>query len=160
MVTRPEGGRLRVPCGWPLQVVDRSLDGAAEASQGGTHRKGSRSEGEAQPLRPPSLPGPQPGETAGRRPLHYPADVQPVWDKHCLKCHAGKEPKNGLDLSGTPTMLFSVSYESLVPERRRGKGRRRFELLGPTIGENHPKTANVHYPARLTRFRRGGRKWW
>ena len=99
--------------------------------------------------RAPSLPGPQPGETAGGRPLHYPTDVQPVLDKHCVKCHSGAEPKAGLDLSGTLTALFSVSYENLVPERRGGKGRRRFDLLGPTIGENHPKTGNVHYlPAR------------
>ena len=106
--------------------------------------------------RPASMPGPQPGEKADGRPLHYPSDVQPVLDKHCVKCHSvggtstsRVPPKAGLDLSGTLTALFSVSYESLVPERRGGKGRRRFDLLGPTIGENHPKTGNVHYlPAR------------
>ncbi len=112
--------------------------------------------------RAPSAPGPQPGEKAGARPLHYPSDVQPVLDKHCVKCHSvggtsvsrvppvggtslSRVPPNGLDLSGALTPLFSVSYESLVPERRGGKGRRRFDLLGPTIGENHPKTGNVHY---------------
>ena len=98
--------------------------------------------------RPASIPGPQPGEKAGRRPLHYPTDVQPVFDKHCIKCHSGKNPKKGLDLSGEMTALFSVSYESLVPERRRSPRRDR-GLLGPIIGENHPKTGNVHYlPAR------------
>ena len=95
--------------------------------------------------RKPSVPGPQIGETSGRRPLHYPTDVQPVLDKHCIGCHSGDKPKAGLNLSGEETALFNVSYESLVPERRNGKGRRRFELLGPTIGENHPKTGNVHY---------------
>jgi len=95
--------------------------------------------------RPASVPGPQPGETTGGRPLYYAADVQPVLDKHCVKCHGGKEPKAGLRLTGEMTALFSVSYESLIPERRRGRGRRGFELVGPTIGENHPKTGNVHY---------------
>jgi hypothetical protein len=71
--------------------------------------------------------------------------VQPVLDKYCTKCHAGEKPKADLDLSGTMTALFSRSYESLIPERRRGRGRRRFDLIGPTIGENHPKTGNVHY---------------
>jgi len=94
--------------------------------------------------RAPSVPGPQPGETAGGRPLHYPIDVQPVWDKHCLKCHAGKKPKGGLNLSGEKTTLFNVSYEQLVPERRR-RPRGDRGLLGPVIGENHPKTGNVHY---------------
>ena len=105
--------------------------------------------------REPSVPGPQPGEPSGRRPLNYITDVQPVFDKHCVKCHSvggtspsRVPPKAGLGLSGELTALFCVSYESLVPERRRNpRGDR--GLLGPVIGENHPKTGNVHYlPAR------------
>lgn len=88
-------------------------------------------------LRPPSVPGPG-------RAIHYPTDVQPVWDKHCIRCHSGDKPKAGLDLTGTPTTLFSRSYESLMPERRK-QPRRDPGLLGPIIGENHPKTGNVHY---------------
>lgn len=90
--------------------------------------------------RPPSLPGPQPGETRGQRPLYYPVDVQPVWDRHCLTCHAGAKKDGGLDLSGTLTSQFSVSYESLVRERSNERG-----FLGLVIGENHPKTGNVEY---------------
>jgi hypothetical protein len=98
--------------------------------------------------RPPSVPGPQPGETTGRRVLDYVADVQPVWDAHCVKCHSGAAPKGGLDLSSKPTELFNVSYEQLVPERRKKQHLDR-ALLGPVIGENHPKTGNVEYlPAR------------
>lgn len=97
--------------------------------------------------RPPSIPGPQPGEVSGRRALDYATDVQPVWDRHCLECHSGTKLEGGLDLSGRLTTMFNVSYESLVPERRRGQFDRR--LLGPVIGENHPKTGNVDYlPAR------------
>ena len=90
-------------------------------------------------LREPSAPGPS-------RAVHYPSDVQPVWDQHCIKCHSGEKPKADLDLSGTPTALFSRSYEDLMPERRkRGKIHDNRQLLGPIIGENHPKTGNVHY---------------
>jgi hypothetical protein len=97
--------------------------------------------------RAPSVPGPQPGEAAGGRALDYARDVQPVWDRHCVRCHGGERTDGGLDLRGTPTELFSVSYESLVPERR--KGFRDRGLLGTVIGENHPKTGNVEYlPAR------------
>lgn len=97
--------------------------------------------------RAPSTPGPQPGEHDGHRALDYAQDVQPVWDAHCLKCHGGTEPKGGLNLSNELTALFNVSYESLIPERRKGNHDR--GLLGPVIGENHPKTGNVAYlPAR------------
>ncbi|MCX6997020.1 MAG: hypothetical protein NTV49_08010 [Kiritimatiellaeota bacterium] len=99
--------------------------------------------------RAPSLPGPQPGETTGRRPLHYPTDVQPVLDRHCLECHNAKDLKGGLDLTGRLTRFFSASYENLITERRDGRKDRRDPDLVPTIGENHPKTGNVHYlPAR------------
>ena len=95
----------------------------------------------------PSMPGPQRGETSGRRPLDYACDVQPVWDRHCIECHGDTKRDGGLDLSGRLTAMFNVSYENLVPERRKGRFDRR--LLGPVIGENHPKTGNVGYlPAR------------
>jgi hypothetical protein len=94
--------------------------------------------------RAPSVPGPQPGEKDGHRPLDYAQDVQPVWDKNCVKCHSGAEPKGKLNLSGDMTELFNVSYESLITERRAEVG-----LLGLIVGENHPKTGNVEYlPAR------------
>jgi hypothetical protein len=99
--------------------------------------------------RPPELPGPQPGEEDGRRPLHYPTDVQPVLDRHCVECHGGSEPKGGLDLTGRMTTFFSSSYENLIKERRSGRKDRLDPGLVPTIGENHPKTGNIRYlPAR------------
>jgi hypothetical protein len=55
----------------------------------------------------------QPGEVAPR-PLYYPTDVQPVLDRHCVRCHSGSEPKAKLDLSGELTTLFSRSYENLL----------------------------------------------
>jgi hypothetical protein len=97
--------------------------------------------------RAPSVPGPQPGEMDGRRTLDYAQDVQPVLDKYCQKCHSGEDPKGKLNLSGEMTELFNVSYENLIPERRKGQSDR--GLLGLVIGENHPKTGNVEYlPAR------------
>jgi len=100
--------------------------------------------------RAPSVPGPQPGEARGQRPLDFALDVQPVLDRHCISCHSGAEPKAGVDLAGTPTTMFSKAYENLLTERRRGGGRPRSKCeLFPTVGENHPKTGNVHYmPAR------------
>ena len=93
----------------------------------------------------PDKPGPQPGEKTGTRTIDYARDVQPILNKHCVKCHSGEKPKAGLNLSGQMTTLFSKSYESLIPERRKGTGRKSYDLVGPTIGENHPKTGNVKY---------------
>ena len=57
---------------------------------------------------------PQPGDLAASRPLYYPTDVQPVLDKHCVRCHGGEKLDGGLDLSGELTALFNRSYETLI----------------------------------------------
>ncbi|MGQ9733349.1 MAG: HzsA-related protein, partial [Candidatus Zipacnadales bacterium] len=41
-------------------------------------------------------------------------DVQPVLNRHCLKCHSGEQPAGNLDLSPDPTNLFNVAYENLT----------------------------------------------
>ena len=92
--------------------------------------------------RPPSVPGPQPGEKTGRRTLYYPADVQPVLDKHCIKCHSakdGKKPKGNLRLTGEATGLFTLSYEQLT-QGNLGRVKKKYMWY---IGENYPKTGNV-----------------
>ncbi|MEI7901428.1 MAG: LamG-like jellyroll fold domain-containing protein [bacterium] len=124
----------------------RACIGCHETPQSAV-KAGSRSGTPLALKRAPSAPGPQPGEKDGHRPLDYAQDVQPVWDRNCLKCHSGTEPKGKLNLSGEMTELFNVSYENLIPERRKGFFDR--GVLGLIIGENHPKTGNVEYlPAR------------
>lgn len=67
----------------------------------------------------------QPGDTAPR-PLYFPTDVQPLLDRHCVRCHdgspagafppdaAGQIVKSPPDLRGEPTDLFSRSYEAML----------------------------------------------
>lgn len=62
---------------------------------------------------PPQNLAPQPGER-GPRSVHYPRDVQPILDKHCVRCHGESKPKADLDLTGEMTTLFSRSYENLI----------------------------------------------
>jgi len=59
---------------------------------------------------------PQPGDT-GPRTVHYPLDVQPILDRHCVKCHSGRKPTGNLDLSGEMTKLFNRSYENLINKK-------------------------------------------
>jgi len=44
----------------------------------------------------------------------YPHIVQPVFDKHCVKCHSRNNPPAGLELTGDKTDFFNVSYENLA----------------------------------------------
>jgi len=67
--------------------------------------------------RRPDQPAPQPGDTEAQRPIYYPTDVQPILDKHCIKCHSGSNPKTRLDLTGQMTDLFNRSYESILDRK-------------------------------------------
>ncbi len=61
--------------------------------------------------RPPSpiTPGPD-----GSRPFSYPRLVQPVLDRHCVRCHSRKKPDGGVVLTGEPAGHYSVSYNALA----------------------------------------------
>ena len=54
---------------------------------------------------------PQPGETVPPV-VHYPLDVQPTFDQHCVQCHNATKADGGLDLSGTVAELFSTSLDN------------------------------------------------
>jgi len=62
---------------------------------------------------PPLKPQPQTGEVAPRR-SHYPTDIQPILDRHCVSCRGGQKPAGDLVLTGEMTELFCKSYESIV----------------------------------------------
>ncbi|MFH1718858.1 MAG: hypothetical protein ABIF19_15995, partial [Planctomycetota bacterium] len=121
---------FRVPARKPLyfQAVDEA-DRAVQSMRSitylqpgerrtciGCHEpRGTAPAGRRNPLalqRPPSKIGPGPD---GTRPFSYPRLVQPVLDRHCVRCHDGKtgDLKSPLLLTGEPTETFSKSYDSL-----------------------------------------------
>ena len=75
--------------------------------------------------RPPSVPGPQPGETDPHQVIDYPSDIQPILDAKCISCHGTSEPDGDLELTGTITDRHNVSFEQI-----RNKG-----LAGPILSE-------------------------
>jgi hypothetical protein len=90
-------------------------------------------------LRPPSQPQPQPcdlkengGDGKPGQVIHYPTDIQPIFDQKCVSCHGKEDPQGGLSLTGDVTPFYNTSYEALA----------RRELAGPIIPE-------------FTSFRRG-----
>jgi len=55
-------------------------------------------------------PGPD-----GSNPLSYPLLVQPVLDKHCVRCHGADTPQGGVVLTGEPEDSYTASYVALTP---------------------------------------------
>jgi len=54
----------------------------------------------------------------GGRPFSYVEVVQPVLDKHCLRCHGGEKIEANVDLSGKPEGGFTRSYLSLCRDKK------------------------------------------
>jgi len=90
----------------------------------------------AKPLalrRSPSKPGPQPcdmkangGDGLAQQVIHYPADIQPIFDAKCISCHGKKKEIAGkLRLTGELTRHYSTSYRELASK----------QLAGPIIPE-------------------------
>ena len=53
--------------------------------------------------------------------IDYPTMIQPILDKHCVRCHGGKEGfGKGLDFSGGWTWAFNISYETMIKHRMVG----------------------------------------
>ncbi|MBC8873135.1 MAG: hypothetical protein H8E44_27190 [Planctomycetes bacterium] len=82
--------------------------------------------------RAPSTPQPQPcdlvengGDGRAGQVIHYPTDIQPIFNAKCVSCHGKSEPAGGLKLTDEATLYYNTSYEELA----------RRELAGPIIPE-------------------------
>ena len=101
---------------------------------------------------------PQPGDT-GPRAVHYPEDVQPILDKHCISCHNDETPKGDLVLTDEPKgKYFSRSYEELTFHAKLQKKALVSFLYTSTFGSAHvplepPLTFGSHRSRMVERIR-------
>lgn len=82
--------------------------------------------------RPPSIPQPQPcdliengGDGKAQQVIHFPADIQPIFNNKCIKCHGGDDPEAGLRLTDEITTFYNTAYEEIC----------RKQLAGPVLSE-------------------------
>ena len=80
-------------------------------------------------LRPASkiVPGPD-----GSNPLSYPILVQPVLDKHCVRCHNPKKPDGKVVLTGQLQGRYTASYNALASRASYSSWLRRGNIEGLT----------------------------
>jgi hypothetical protein len=82
--------------------------------------------------RAPSIPQPQPcdlvengGTGLAGQVIHFPTDIQPIFDANCIECHGEDAPAGELRLTGEVTQFYNTAYEELA----------RKEMAGPIISE-------------------------
>jgi len=82
---------------------------------------------------PPETPSPQPGDV-GMRVVDFRADIMPILNKHCIRCHSGKKPDGGLDFVNVPHGKFGTAYDSLLGTSLvcyRGTGKAGIQFVPP-----------------------------
>jgi hypothetical protein len=101
-------------------------------------------------------PHPRPAVMAVKRPpsriepiagvpdvFDFPRDIQPILDRHCVKCHQPDRREGGVELTGDHTPLFSVSYWTLVKRGLFSDGRNAY-------GNRPPRSVGSSASALLT----------
>jgi hypothetical protein len=97
--------------------------------------------------------------------IDYPRDVQPILDRHCVKCHDYDRRDGGVVLSGDRGPIFSISYftitaRNLVADGRNGMGNRPPWSIGSGASRLMKLADGSHYGARPSeRQRRLLRLW-
>jgi len=66
--------------------------------------------------------------------IEYEAVVQPVFDKYRVSCHSGPRPEGRLDLSGSRTTAYSMSYMQLTDKS--------LVHFTPGTGDTHAQPSN------------------
>jgi len=66
--------------------------------------------------------------------IEYETVVQPVFDKYCIRCHKGENPKGNLNLTGDRTTVYNMSYMELTD--------RMLVHFTPGTGNTHAQPSN------------------
>lgn len=61
---------------------------------------------------------PRPAACAQDGIIDFQTVVQPILDRHCVRCHSGPDPRGGMLLTGDRTRLFSMAYDNLLGRSR------------------------------------------
>ncbi len=97
--------------------------------------------------------------------IDFPRDVQPILDRHCVKCHDEDRREGGASLSGDRGPVFSISYytitaRNLVADGRNGFGNRPPRSIGSSASRLLKLADGSHYGAKPSDLERKTLRLW
>jgi hypothetical protein len=98
--------------------------------------------------------------------IDYPRDVQPILDRHCIKCHSTDRYDGKLDLAGGHAGMYTVSYWNMFRHRLVADGRNRAKSNYPprSLGTSASRLMKFidpsHYDVRLSDIERTTIRLW
>ena len=87
--------------------------------------------------------------------LDFPRDIQPILDRHCVRCHDGPQRSDGVALCGDRGPRYSHAYWSLlawgqVADGRNGLGNRPPRSIGSSASPLMAKLGGAHNKVKLS----------
>ena len=87
--------------------------------------------------------------------LDFPRDIQPILDRHCVKCHGHDRHDGDINLSGDRTPYYSTAYwtmfsKSLVVDGRNKYGNQPPRAIGTSASRLMNYLDGTHYDAKLS----------
>jgi len=87
--------------------------------------------------------------------IDYPRHIQPILDKHCVKCHSPDKPDGKIMLTGDRGSVYSQSYMTLttmgyVSDGRNGLGNSAPRSVGDSASSLMKMLDGSHYKAKLS----------
>ena len=97
--------------------------------------------------------------------LDFPRDIQPILDRHCLKCHDYDKRSGGVILSGDRGQMYSHSYVTLLNKRqfvdgRNGLGNSAPRTVGSSASPLMKKISGGHHDVTATPLERKKVRLW
>ncbi|NQT40983.1 MAG: hypothetical protein HQ581_26060 [Planctomycetes bacterium] len=97
--------------------------------------------------------------------IDFPRDIQPILDRHCVKCHNADRRDGQVEFSGDRTPYFTTAYwtmfsGSLVVDGRNGAGDRPPRAIGSSASRLMTLIDGSHHEARLSDRERTAVRLW
>jgi len=91
--------------------------------------------------------------------LDYPRDIQPILDRHCVRCHDYDKREGGVVLTGDRGPMFSISYYTmtamnLIADGRNDVGNRAPRTIGSAASRLIQLIDGSHFGAKLSEHER------
>jgi Hydrazine synthase alpha subunit middle domain len=98
--------------------------------------------------------------------LDFPRDVQPILDKHCVRCHNPGDYKGRVDLTGDHSPLFCQSYWTIIQRgliadgRNEHYGNRPPRTIGSSASPLMKKLDGTHHDVKVSALERDTIRLW
>lgn len=98
--------------------------------------------------------------------IDYTRDIQPIWDRHCIRCHNPDKPSGHMLLTGDQGPMFSHSYAMLTIHKQVADGRNKAKsnypprMIGDSASPLMLKLEPAHHEVKVSDAEKSLVRYW